>query len=278
MRFLTEDPWERLAEIRERVPNILLQMLLRGSNAVGYANYPDNVVRFFVGQAAAAGIDLFRVFDCLNWVENMRVSMDAVREAGKLCEGAFCYTGDILDPDRAKYSLKYYVGLTKELEAAGAHIIGIKDMAGLLKPAAAKKLVSTLREETGLPIHFHTHDTSGISAASVLAAVEAGVDAVDAAVDSLSNLTSQPTLGSIVEALKGPSAIPASMPPPSARSRSISRRCAPSIVPSSPTSASAPPRSISTRCRAGSSPTSKSRPVPSGWKIAGTRWRRPMPT
>jgi pyruvate carboxylase len=202
MRFLTEDPWERLAEIRERVPNILLQMLLRGSNAVGYANYPDNVVRFFVRQAAEAGIDLFRVFDCLNWVENMRVSMDAVRDAGKLCEGAFCYTGDILDPDRAKYSLKYYVGLTRELEAAGAHIIGIKDMAGLLKPAAAKKLVSTLREETGLPIHFHTHDTSGISAASVLAAVEAGVDAVDAAVDSLSNLTSQPTLGSIVEALK----------------------------------------------------------------------------
>jgi pyruvate carboxylase len=178
-------------------------MLLRGSNAVGYANYPDNVVRFFVRQAADAGIDLFRVFDCLNWVENMRVSMDAVRDAGKLCEGAFCYTGDILDPNRAKYSLKYYVGLTKELEAAGAHVIGIKDMAGLLKPAAAKKLVATLREETGLPIHFHTHDTSGISAASVLAAVEAGVDAVDAAVDSLSNLTSQPTLGSIVEALKG---------------------------------------------------------------------------
>jgi len=203
MRFLTEDPWERLAEIRERVPNILLQMLLRGSNAVGYANYPDNVVRFFVKQAADAGIDLFRVFDCLNWVENMRVSMDAVRDAGKLCEGAICYTGDILDPNRAKYSLKYYVGLAKELEAAGAHIIGLKDMAGLLKPAAAKKLVATLREETGLPIHFHTHDTSGISAASVLAAVEAGVDAVDAAVDSLSNLTSQPTLGSIVEALKG---------------------------------------------------------------------------
>jgi len=201
MRFLTEDPWERLADIREKAPNILLQMLLRGSNAVGYANYPDNAVRFFVKQAAEGGIDLFRVFDCLNWVENMRVSMDAVREAGKLCEGALCYTGDILDPDRAKYSLKYYVGLTKELEAAGAHIIGIKDMAGLLKPAAARKLVATLRQETGLPIHFHTHDTSGVSAASVMAAVEAGVDAVDAAIDSMSGLTSQPCLGSLVEAL-----------------------------------------------------------------------------
>jgi pyruvate carboxylase len=176
-------------------------MLLRGSNAVGYANYPDNVVKFFVRQAAAAGIDVFRVFDCLNWVENMRVSMDAVREAGKLCEGAMCYTGDILDPDRAKYSLTYYVGLAHELEKAGAHIIGIKDMAGLLKPAAAKKLVATLREETDLPIHFHTHDTSGVAAASVLAAVEAGVDAFDAAMDSMSGLTSQPNLGSLVAAL-----------------------------------------------------------------------------
>ncbi len=201
MRFLTEDPWERLAAIRARVPNVLLQMLLRGSNAVGYTNYPDNAVAYFVRQAADAGVDLFRVFDCLNWVENMRVSIDAVREAGKLCEGAFCYTGDILDPDRAKYSLIYYVRLARELERAGAHIIGIKDMAGLLKPAAAKKLVAALREETDLPIHFHTHDTSGISAASVVAAVEAGVDAVDAAIDSMSGLTSQPCLGSLVAAL-----------------------------------------------------------------------------
>jgi pyruvate carboxylase len=168
---------------------------------VGYANYPDNVVKFFVREAASAGIDLFRVFDCLNWVENMRVSMDAVREAGKLCEGAMCYTGDILDPNRAKYSLKYYVGLAHELEKAGAHIIGIKDMAGLLKPAAARKLVATLREETDLPLHFHTHDTSGIAGASVLAAVEAGVDAFDAAMDSMSGLTAQPNLGSLVEAL-----------------------------------------------------------------------------
>ncbi|HZP19580.1 MAG TPA: pyruvate carboxylase [Bauldia sp.] len=201
MRFLAEDPWERLADIREKVPNILLQMLLRGSNAVGYTNYPDNVVKFFVREAAKGGVDLFRVFDCLNWVENMRVSMDAVREAGKLCEGAMCYTGDILDPKRAKYDLKYYVALAHELEKAGAHILGIKDMGGLMKPAAATKLVRTLREETDLPIHFHTHDTSGISAATVLAAVAAGADAFDAAIDSMSGLTAQPCLGSLVEAL-----------------------------------------------------------------------------
>ncbi|MEM6665171.1 MAG: pyruvate carboxylase [Pseudomonadota bacterium] len=203
MRFLTEDPWERLALIRERAPNIMTQMLLRGANGVGYTNYPDNVVRHFVQRAADAGMDLFRVFDCLNWVENMRVSMDAVIESGKLCEGVVCYTGDILDPDRAKYDLAYYVRTAQELEAAGAHILGIKDMAGLLKPAAARVLVTTLKQEIGLPIHFHTHDTSGISAATVLAAVESGVDAVDAAMDAFSGLTSQPCLGSIVEALRG---------------------------------------------------------------------------
>ena len=203
MRFLTEDPWERLALVREGAPNILLQMLLRGSNGVGYTNYPDNVVKYFVAEAAKGGVDLFRVFDCLNWVENMRVSMDAVCEAGKICEGAICYTGDLFDPERSKYDLKYYVALAKEMEAAGAHILGVKDMAGLLKPAAARVLFKALREEVGLPIHFHTHDTSGISAATVLAAVEAGVDAVDAAMDAFSGNTSQPCLGSIVEALKG---------------------------------------------------------------------------
>ena len=203
MRFLTEDPWERLALVREAAPNILLQMLLRGANGVGYTNYPDNVVQHFVKQAAGAGIDLFRVFDCLNWVENMRVAMDAVGAEGKLCEAAICYTGDILDPARAKYDLRYYVALAKELEAAGAHIIALKDMAGLLKPAAARVLFKALREATDLPIHFHTHDTSGIAAATVLAAVESGVDAVDAAMDALSGNTSQPCLGSIVEALKG---------------------------------------------------------------------------
>jgi pyruvate carboxylase len=203
MRFLTEDPWERLALVREKAPNILLQMLLRGANGVGYTNYPDNVVQHFVAQAAAGGIDLFRVFDCLNWVENMRVAMDAVGAQGKLCEAAMCYTGDILDPKRAKYDLKYYVNLAKELEAAGAHIIAVKDMAGLLKPGAARVLFKALRESTDLPIHFHTHDTSGLSAATVLAAVESGVDAIDASMDSFSGNTSQPCLGSIVEALRG---------------------------------------------------------------------------
>ncbi|MBI1207966.1 MAG: pyruvate carboxylase [Azospirillum sp.] len=203
MRFLKEDPWERLRDLRQAVPNILLQMLLRSANAVGYTNYPDNVVRYFVQQAAAGGIDLFRVFDSLNWADNMRVAMDAVIETGKLCEAAICYTGDITDIHRSKYSLKYYVGLAKALEKAGAHILGIKDMAGLVKPAAARLLVETLKQEVGLPIHFHTHDTSGISAASVLAAVEAGVDAVDGALDSLSGLTSQPNLGAIAAALRG---------------------------------------------------------------------------
>ena len=203
MRFLTEDPWERLAMVREGAPNILLQMLLRGANGVGYKSYPDNVVKYFVREAARGGMDIFRVFDSLNWVENMRVSMDAVLEEDKLCEAAICYTGDILNPDRAKYDLKYYVDLAKQVEAAGAHIIAVKDMAGLLKPAAARTLFKALREETDLPIHFHTHDTSGISAATVLAAVDAGVDAVDAAMDAFSGNTSQPCLGSIVEALHG---------------------------------------------------------------------------
>ncbi|OYR21157.1 pyruvate carboxylase [Brucella thiophenivorans] len=203
MRFLTEDPWERLAMVREGAPNILLQMLLRGANGVGYKSYPDNVVKYFVREAARGGMDLFRVFDSLNWVENMRVSMDAVLEEDKLCEAAICYTGDILNPERAKYDLKYYVDLAKQVEKAGAHIIAVKDMAGLLKPAAARVLFKTLREETDLPIHFHTHDTSGISAATVLAAVDAGVDAVDAAMDAFSGNTSQPCLGSIVEALHG---------------------------------------------------------------------------
>ncbi len=202
MRFLSEDPWERLQKIQQAAPSILTQMLLRGANGVGYTNYPDNVVRYFVRQAARAGMDLFRIFDCLNWVENMRVAIDAVAAEGKLVEGAICYTGDILDPDRAKYSLAYYVKLAKELEAAGCHILGIKDMAGLLKPAAARVLISTLKNETDLPLHLHTHDTSGISGATVLAAVITGVDAVDAAMDALSGATSQPCLGSLVEALR----------------------------------------------------------------------------
>ncbi|MDP3860360.1 MAG: pyruvate carboxylase [Phaeovulum sp.] len=201
-RFLQECPWQRLRDIRAGLPNVMTQMLLRASNGVGYTNYPDNVVRFFVSQAAKTGIDVFRVFDSLNWVENMRVAMDAVLEANKLCEGTICYTGDILNPDRAKYDLGYYVRMGRDLRAAGAHVLGLKDMAGLLKPAAARVLVKALKDEVGLPIHFHTHDTSGIAGATVLAAADAGVDAVDAAMDAFSGGTSQPCLGSIVEALR----------------------------------------------------------------------------
>ncbi len=202
MRFLNEDPWQRLERLRERMPNLLLQMLLRSANAVGYANYPDNVVRFFIRHAAGRGVDLFRIFDSLNWVENMRVAIDATLETGKLCEAAICYTGNLSDPGERKYTLKYYLGLARELKAAGTHILGIKDMAGLCRPRAAYTLVKALKEEIGLPVHFHTHDTSGISAASVLAAIDAGADAVDGAIDSMSGLTSQPNLGSIVEALR----------------------------------------------------------------------------
>ena len=203
MRFLKEDPWARLTQLRAAVPNILFQMLLRASNAVGYTNYPDNVVREFVQQAARNGIDLFRVFDSLNSVDNMRVAMDAVRDSGALCEAAICYTGDLFDETRPKYNLRYYVDMAKALEKAGAHIIGIKDMAGVCRPRAAHALVTALRQEVGLPIHFHTHDTSGISAASVLAAIDAGVDAVDGALDAMSGLTSQPNLGAIAAALTG---------------------------------------------------------------------------
>ena len=202
MRFLKESPWDRLAILNQRFPNILLQMLLRASNAVGYTNYPDNVVRHFVDQAASAGIDVFRIFDPLNWIENMRVAIDAVLETGKLCEAAICYTGDITDPARRKYDLDYYLRLAAELQAAGAHVLGIKDMAGVCRPEAARRLVSRLRQEIDLPIHFHTHDTSGAGLASVLAAIEAGVDAVDAALDSMSGSTSQPSLGVLVETLR----------------------------------------------------------------------------
>jgi len=202
MRFLREDPWARLADLRSAMPNLLLQMLLRSANAVGYTNYPDNVVRYFVEQAAKAGIDVFRVFDCLNWVDNMKVAIDAVRRTDRLCEAAICYTGNLLNPRATKYDLKYYVGIARELRDVGAHVIGIKDMAGLCQPRAAYTLVKALKEDIGLPVHFHTHDTSGIAAASVLAAIDAGADAVDGAVDALSGLTSQPNLGSIIESLK----------------------------------------------------------------------------
>ena len=202
LRFLKEDPWERLERLREAMPNLLLQMLLRSANAVGYANYPDNTVRYFVQQAAAAGVDLFRIFDSLNWVDNMRVAIDAVLESGKLCEAAVCYTGNLASPHEHKYTLDYYLQLARELKAAGTHVLGIKDMAGLCQPQAAFTLVKALKEETGLPVHFHTHDTSGIGAASVFAAIAAGADAVDAAMDAMSGLTSQPNLGSIATAMR----------------------------------------------------------------------------
>ncbi len=201
-RFLDECPWQRLRDLRERMPNLLTQMLLRGSNGVGYTNYPDNVVQAFVKQAADSGVDIFRVFDPLNWTENMRVSMDAVRDADKVLEAAICYTGDILDPNRAKYDLKYYLNMAKELKEAGTHILCIKDMGGLLKPASATVLFKALKEEIGLPIHFHTHDTAGVASATILAAADAGVDAVDCAIDALSGNTSQATMGSVVEALR----------------------------------------------------------------------------
>jgi len=201
MRFLLEDPWKRLQQLRERIPNICFQMLLRASNAVGYTAYPDNAVQEFIKEAAIQGIDIFRIFDSLNWMPNMKVAVEAALKTGRVCEAAICYTGDILDPSREKYSLNYYVRLAKELRSMGTHILGIKDMAGLLKPYAAYKLVKTLREEAGLPIHLHTHDTSGINAATILKAAEAGVDVADAAISAMSGTTSQPNLNSIVSAL-----------------------------------------------------------------------------
>jgi len=202
MRFLSEDPWERLRQLRARVPNICFQMLFRGANAVGYTNYPDNVVAGFVKHAAASGMDIFRVFDSLNYLPNLRVAMEAVNETHGVCEAALCYTGDILDDRRDKFSLQYYVRMAKELERMGAHFLAIKDMAGLCRPYAAQKLVKALKEEVGLPIHFHTHDTSGIAAASVLRAADAGVDIVDLALASMSGSTSQPNLNSVVAALQ----------------------------------------------------------------------------
>ncbi len=203
MRFLKEDPWQRLHKLSELIPNVLFQMLLRGSNAVGYTNYPDNVVEKFVEEAANSGIDIFRIFDSLNWTTGMRVAMDAVRKTGKICEAAICYTGDITDPKRDKYPLEYYVNMAKELEKMGAHILAIKDMAGLLKPMAAYKLVKALKESIGIPVHLHTHDTSSNGSAMLLKASEAGVDIVDAALSSLSGLTAQPNLNALVAALEG---------------------------------------------------------------------------
>lgn len=203
MRFLHEDPWERLRLLREKIPNILFQMLLRGANAVGYANYPDNVIAKFVNLAAQAGIDVFRIFDSLNWLPGMQGAIEAVVNAGKLAEASICYTGDIQGAKSDTYNLKYYIQLAKQLERAGAHILAIKDMAGLLKPYAAYELVKSLKEEVGIPIHLHTHDTSGNQMATLLKAYEAGVDVVDAALGSMAGMTSQPSLDALVAALEG---------------------------------------------------------------------------
>jgi pyruvate carboxylase len=201
MRFLMEDPWERIFALREATPNLLTQMLLRGANAVGYANYPDNVVQHFIRNASQA-IDVFRIFDCFNWVENMRVAIDTVAESGKIAQGAICYSGNILDPDRSRFNLAYYVDVAHQLDVAGCHMLAIKDMAGLLTPAAARTLILALRDVTDLPIQLHTHDTSGAAAATLISAAEAGVDGIDTAFDSFSGLTSQPCLGSVAAALR----------------------------------------------------------------------------
>jgi len=202
-RFLKEDPWQRLEKLREQIPNVLFQMLLRGANAVGYTNYPDNLIRAFIQQSAQSGIDVFRIFDSLNWIKGMEVAIDEVRQTGKIAEAAICYTGDILDDSRAKYTVQYYKDMAKELEATGAHIIAIKDMAGLLKPEAAYRLVSELKEATELPIHLHTHDTSGNGISLYTRAIDAGVDIIDTALGSLAGLTSQPSANSLYYALSG---------------------------------------------------------------------------
>ena len=202
-RFLHEDPWERLRALREKMPNFLFQMLLRASNAVGYKNYPDNLVSAFIQESAASGIDVFRIFDSLNWVEGMRPAIQEVRDQNKIAEAAICYTGNILDPNETKYDLKYYRDLAKELEQSGAHILGIKDMAGLLKPEAAYRLISTLKETVNIPIHLHTHDTSGNGIYTLARAIDAGVDVVDVAAGAMAGSTSQPSAQSLYHALEG---------------------------------------------------------------------------
>ncbi len=202
MRFLKEDPWDRLTKLRERIPNILFQMLLRSASAVGYTNYPDNVVYSFVKEAADAGMDIFRIFDANNWMPNLKLAIDAVRKTDAICEAAICYSGDILDDRRDKFTLKYFVDLAKDLVKHGTHMLAIKDMAGLLKPYAAKKLVRALRQEIDIPIHFHTHDTAGGQLASYLMAAEEDVDIVDCAFAPLAGNTAQPSLNALVETMR----------------------------------------------------------------------------
>ena len=202
-RFLSEDPWARLEKLRKQIPNVLFQMLFRGSNAVGYSNYPNNVIREFIKESAQSGIDVFRIFDSLNWVKAMEVAIDETRAQGKIAEAAICYTGDILDPSRTKYTVDYYKDMARELEKTGAHILAIKDMAGLLKPEAAYRLISELKDATDLPIHLHTHDTSGNGNFLYARAIDAGVDIIDTALGSMAGLTSQPSANSLYYAMAG---------------------------------------------------------------------------
>lgn len=202
-RFLKESPWKRLELLRKHMPNTLIQMLLRASNAVGYSNYPDNVVRTFIEEAAKRGVDVFRIFDSLNWVENMKMPIEEALKTGKIVEGAICYTGDMSSPSETKYTLDYYLDKARELEALGCHIFTIKDMAGLLKPYAAKELFTALKSELHIPVNIHTHDSTGNGVSTVLMAAEAGVDIADLAIESMSSLTSQPSMNAVVEALRG---------------------------------------------------------------------------
>ncbi len=271
MRFLKESPWQRLVDLRSRMPNILFQMLLRSASAVGYTNYPDNVVQAFVKESAQAGIDLFRIFDALNGLPNLQLAIEAVRDNGMLCEAAICYTGDILDPSRTKYNLAYYVNLAKELEKRGANLLAIKDMAGLCKPYAAQVLVRTLRQEVGLPIHFHTHDCAGGQIASYLLAAEEGVSIVDCAMAPFSSMTSQPSLHALVEALRFDRAIPPWTTTPCRRSPTTGRGCGGCTPPSRPANWRRRRTCISTRCPADSTPTCTTRRRRWGWRDAGAR-------
>ena len=271
MRFLRESPWDRLARLRERIPNILFQMLVRAASAVGYTNYPDNVVYEFVRLSAEAGMDIFRIFDANNWLPNIKVGVDAVLKTNAICEAAICYTGDILDPKRDKYTLKYFVDLAKQLEKAGAHMLAIKDMAGLLKPYAAKKLVKALREAVGVPIHFHTHDSAGGQIASYMMAAEEGVNIVDCAFAPMAGVTSQPSLNALAEAARFTAATRASISTLSRRRRRTGMECGSSTPPSKPGSFRVPPRCTSTRCPAGSTRTCTNRRNRSGSATGGTR-------
>jgi pyruvate carboxylase len=254
MRFLKEDPWERLAKLRERIPNILFQMLLRSASAVGYTNYPDNVVYSFVKEAARSGMDIFRIFDANNWLPNLTLAIDAVRKTDAICEAAICYTGDILDDKRDKFTLKYFVDLAKELVKRGSHFLAIKDMAGLLKPLAARKLVKALRAEIDVPIHLHTHDTAGGQLASYLMAAEEDVDIVDAAF-----------------------AIPASRSIRCRRPPGTGRKCESTIRRSRPASSPVPPRCTFTRCRAASTRTCMCKRNRWVWATVGARSARSTP-